>query len=208
MKQNRENEKLSFKAKLVVGLTYYSPFAFWKKLIYRIAGAKIGKNVGIGPGSQIISNNYDKILIKDGVSISAGVMVSAEDLVIGQGSYIGYQTLMTGKKIRIGKNCNINNRVFIDAYYAPVTIEDEVVVAGSVMLTSHDGSMMNVHGGKMVAKPVVLKKKSFIGNNAVVLPGVTVGEKGIVGAGGVVTKDVPMRTIVVGVPAKKLRTVR
>jgi len=59
---------------------------------------------------------------------------------------------MTGKKIHIGKNCNINNRAFIEAYYAPVIIEDNVTIAGSAMISSHDGSFMNVLGQKMIAK--------------------------------------------------------
>jgi acetyltransferase-like isoleucine patch superfamily enzyme len=59
----------------------------------------------------------------------------------------------------------------------------------------------------MIAKQVILKKRCFIGNNAVVLPGITVNEKAIVGAGAVVTKDVEERTIVVGVPAKAIRKI-
>jgi len=135
------------------------------------------------------------------------VAITAEELTIGSDTHIGYQALMTGKKIIIGSKCNINNRAFIEAYYAPIVIEDNVTIAGSAMISSHDGSFMNVLGKEMIAKPIILKKQCFIGNNAVILPGITVNEKAIVGAGAVVTKDVEKRTIVVGVPAKPIRKI-
>lgn len=54
----------------------------------------------------------------------------------------------------------------------------------------------------MKAEPVVIKDRAFIGNNAVILPGIEIGEQAIVGAGAVVTKNVEPRTIVAGVPAR------
>jgi len=185
----------------------FCPFSGFKKLLYRMMGAKIGKNVFFGPQSVIISKDYKKVDIGDNVFFSLGVAITADDLTVGEGTHIGYQALMTGKKIHIGKNCNINNRAFIEAYYAPVIIEDNVTIAGSAMISSHDGSFMNVLGQKMIAKQITLKKQCFIGNNAVILPGITINEKVIVGAGAVVTKDVEERTIVVGVPAKEIRKI-
>jgi len=193
--------------KFFIGLAMFSPFSGFKKLLYKMMGAKIGHNVYFSPQSVIISNNYRKIKIGDNVFFSLGVAITAEELVIGDNTHVGYQALMTGKKIYIGKNCNINNRAFIEAYYAPVIIEDNVTIAGSAMISSHDGSFMNVLGKKMIAKQITLKKQCFIGNNAVILPGITVNEKAIVGAGAVVTKDVEKRTIVVGVPAKEIRRI-
>jgi len=203
----RDIKNIRFKNKIFIGLAMFCPFSGFKKLLYRIMGATIGKNVFFGPQSVIISNNYKKIKIGDNVFFSLGVAITAEELTVGEGTHIGYQALMTGKKIHIGKNCNINNRAFIEAYYAPVIIEDNVTIAGSVMISSHDGSFMNVLGQKMIAKQITLKKQCFIGNNAIILPGITINEKAIVGAGAVVTKDVEKRTIVVGVPAKVIKKI-
>lgn len=203
----RDINNISLKNKIIIGLAMFSPFSVVKKLIYCLLGAKIGHNVYFGPQSIIISNNYRKIKIGDNVFFSLGVAITAEELVIGDNTHIGYQALITGKKISIGKNCNINNRAFIEAYYAPVIIEDNITIAGSAMISSHDGSFMNVLGKEMIAKQITLKKQCFIGNNAVILPGITVNEKAIVGAGAVVTKDVEKRTIVVGVPAKEIRRI-
>ena len=66
---------------------------------------------------------------------------------------------------------------------------------------------MNLRHG-LYTRPVLLKKNSWIGAGAIILPGVTVGENSIVGAGSVVTKDVPDNTIVVGNPAKVVRNVQ
>jgi len=203
----RDIKNISLKNKILIGLAMFCPFSGFKKLLYRMMGAKIGKNVFFGPQSVIISNDYHKIKIGDNVFFSLGVAITADELTVGEGTHIGYQALMTGKKILIGKNCNINNRAFIEAYYAPVIIEDNVTIAGSAMISSHDGSFMNVLGKEMIAKQITLKKQCFIGNNAVILPGITINEKAIVGAGAVVTKDVEERTIVVGVPAKEIRKI-
>ncbi|MDD5086842.1 MAG: DapH/DapD/GlmU-related protein [Candidatus Nanoarchaeia archaeon] len=205
-KDTREMNGIGLFKKAMIGIAMFCPFSFVKRSIYKLLGAKIGHNVYFGPQSVIISNNYKKIRIGDNVFFSFGVAITTEDLVIGDNTHIGYQALMTGK-IKIGKNCNINNRAFIEAYYAPIIIEDNVTIAGSVMISSHDGSFMNVLGKEMIAKQIILKKQCFIGNNAVILPGITVNEKAIVGAGAVVTKDVEKRTIVVGVPAKPIRKI-
>ncbi|PIU72825.1 hypothetical protein COS79_00955, partial [Candidatus Woesearchaeota archaeon CG06_land_8_20_14_3_00_33_13] len=199
----RDIKNIKLKNRIFIGLAMFCPFSGFKKILYKMMGAKIGHNVFFGPQSIIISNNYRQIKICDNVFFSMGVAITAEELTVGDGTHIGYQALMTGKKISIGKNCNINNRAFIEAYYAPVIIEDNVTIAGSVMISSHDGSFMNVLGKEMIAKQITLKKQCFIGNNAIILPGITVNEKAIVGAGAVVTKDVEERTIVVGVPAKE-----
>ena len=203
----RDIKNIKLKNRIFIGLAMFCPFSGFKKILYKMMGAKIGHNVFFGPQSIIISNNYRQIKICDNVFFSMGVAITAEELTVGDGTHIGYQALMTGKKISIGKNCNINNRAFIEAYYAPVIIEDNVTIAGSIMISSHDGSFMNVLGKEMIAKQITLKKQCFIGNNAIILPGITVNEKAIVGAGAVVTKDVEERTIVVGVPAKELRKI-
>jgi len=202
-KSNDPRDVKNIKNKILIGLAMYCPFSSFKKILYRVMGAEIGKGVFFGPQSVIISNDYRKIKIGNNVFFSFGAAITSDELVIGNNTHIGYQALMTGK-ITIGKNCNINNRAFIEAYYAPVVIEDNVTIAGSAMISSHDGSFMNVFGKEMIAKQITLKNRCFIGNNAIILPGITVNEKAIVGAGAVVTRDVEERTIVVGVPARNI----
>jgi len=59
----------------------------------------------------------------------------------------------------------------------------------------------------VVSSPIVIERNAWIGAGAIILPGITIGENSIVGAGAVVTKDVPPNTVVVGNPAKIIRTI-
>ena len=94
-----------------------------------------------------------------------------------------------------------------------VTIEDNVFIGHGVMFindrfpraTTPAGELQTVADWNLI--PTVIKKGASIGSNATILCGVTVGEGAIVGAGSVVTKNVPPNTIVVGNPARVLRSI-
>ncbi|RZK40031.1 MAG: sugar O-acetyltransferase [Pedobacter sp.] len=111
-----------------------------------------------------------------------------------------------GKNINIGKNVFINfDCVFLDM--GGITIEDNVQIAPKVSLLSegHPTSIADRHS--LVPKPIHIKKNAWIGANATILPGVTIGENAVVAAGSVVSKDVPDNTVVGGIPAKFLKSV-
>jgi len=112
------------------------------------------------------------------------------------------------KNARIGRNCKIQSHTFI---CEAVTIEDEVFVGHGVMFindlypraTNPDGTM--VTDGQWACVPTLVKRGATIGSGATLLGGITVGEQAVVGAGSVVTKDVPPRTVVAGNPARVIR---
>jgi len=112
------------------------------------------------------------------------------------------------KNARIGKNCKISSHTLI---CEGVTIEDNVFVGHNVSFindkypraTNESGELQTAADWKVV--PSLVKKGASIGTSSTVLCGVTIGENAVVGAGSVVTKDVPANTIVAGVPAKILR---
>jgi acetyltransferase-like isoleucine patch superfamily enzyme len=85
-----------------------------------------------------------------------------------------------------------------------VEIEDDVTIAASVTISSHDGSYRQAQGLEMRAAPVFVRDHAFIGNHATILPGIQIGKRAIVGAGAVVTRDVQDDTVVLGVPARPL----
>lgn len=115
--------------------------------------------------------------------------------------YINY-----GKNLKIGKNVFINfDCTFLDL--GGITIEDGVLIAPKVSLLSegHPISPENRHSLKV--GHIHIKKNAWIGANATILPGVTIGENAVVASGAVVSKDVPDNTVVGGIPAKILKTI-
>lgn len=114
----------------------------------------------------------------------------------------------------VGKGCFIGDTVKIDTGHADmITLEDGVSVAGGTRLLCHQRDFKDYFVGSdymklgYTIKPIVLKKGCLIGMESFVLPGVTVGEGAIVGAGSLVTKDVPAWTIATGRPAKVVKDI-
>jgi len=113
------------------------------------------------------------------------------------------------KNARIGKRCKISSHTFI---CEGVTIEDNVFIGHGVTFindtypraTNLDGTLQSEEDWKV--EPTVVKKGASIGSGSTILSKVTIGENAIVGAGSVVTKDVPANTIVAGAPARILRS--
>lgn len=111
-----------------------------------------------------------------------------------------------GKHITIGKNVFIN---FDCTFLAlgGITIEDDVLIGPKVSLITENHPLNPEERKGLTGKPILIKKNAWIGANATILPGVTIGENAVVAAGAVVSKDVPDNTIVGGVPAKFIKNV-
>jgi len=114
------------------------------------------------------------------------------------------------KNAKVGKRCKISSHTFI---CEGVTIEDEVFVGHNVTFINDMFPRATAAGGKLQTeadwecRPTLVKKGASIGSSATLLCGITVGENAIIGAGSVVTKDVPANTIVAGNPAKIFRKI-
>ena len=151
-----------------------------------INNVKLGKDVKI----------YDFVNLY-GCSIDDGTKV---------GTFVEIQ-----KNAFIGKNCKISSHTFI---CEGVHIEDNVFVGHNVTFindkhpraTNEDGSMQSDADWKVVK--TFIGRGASIGSSSTILCGVTVGENSIVGAGAVVTKDVPPNAVVAGVPAKVIRKLK
>ena len=112
------------------------------------------------------------------------------------------------KNAVVGENCKISSHTFI---CEGVTIEDNVFVGHGVTFindiyprsTSSDGSLQTETDWMVI--PTLVKKGASIGSGASILAGITIGENAIIGAGSVVTKDVPSDVIIAGNPAKIIR---
>ncbi len=147
--------------------------------------------------------------VKLGADVRIFGFVNLYGCEIGDGSKVGtFVEIQKGAKI--GKRCKISSHTFI---CEGVTIEDEVFIGHGVMFTNDMFPRATAGDGKLQTEadwtclPTVVKKGASIGSNVTLLCGITIGEGAIVGAGSVVTKDVPPGVIVVGNPAKVLRKI-
>jgi acetyltransferase-like isoleucine patch superfamily enzyme len=110
-----------------------------------------------------------------------------------------------GKNTRIGRNVFINfDCTILDL--GGITIEDNVMIAPKVCLLSEGHPVSANDRHVLTCKKIVIKKNSWIGSNATILPGVTIGENSVVAAGAVVSKDVPANTVVGGIPARHIKS--
>lgn len=108
-----------------------------------------------------------------------------------------------GKNLQIGQNVFINSGCrFQDQ--GGVIIGDESLIGHNVVFATINHDYDPENRGTMYLKPIVLQKRTWIGAHSTILPGITIGENSVVGAGSVVTKDVPSNTIVAGNPAKHM----
>lgn len=148
-------------------------------------------------------------MISPDVDLSEDVVIHHPDLVnlygcrIGAGTRIGTFVEIQRNAV-IGANCKISSHAFI---CEGVTVEDGVFIGHGVVFTndtypravSADGALQTDRDWTVV--PTTVRRHASIGSNATILAGLTIGEDALVGAGAVVTRDVPARAIVAGVPA-------
>ena len=154
----------------------------------------IGKNSLIRSGSIIYSN----VRIGDNFRSGHNVLVR-ENSVIDDNVLLGTNAVVEGD-CRIGKDVIIQTGVYITRF----TIVEDDVFMGPLCVTTNDKYMQ--YGVELIGP--IIKKKAKIGANSTILPGITVGQNAIVGAGAVVTKDVANDDIVAGNPAASIRRKR
>lgn len=182
---------------------------------------KIGKNVKIvsadvtiGEGTEIGDNTtiiaYEKLVIGKFCKIRPNAKFKARSIEIGDYFYSddNPRSLIVGgggadrptATLKIGDRCVIHDS-FINVFM-PVKIGDDVGLSSNSDILTHGfwASVLDGYKGKF--GPVTIKSGSIIGYRAIIMPNVTIGEHASVGAGAIVTKDVPDFAIVAGVPAK------
>lgn len=147
----------------------------------------------------------NNVVLGDDVKIYS--FVNAYGCEIGDESRVG-AFVEIQKGVKIGRRCKISSHSFL---CEGVTVEDNVFIGHGVMFTNDkypratnpDGSPQSEADWRVI--PIIIRKGASIGSNATILAGVTVGEKAMVGAGAVVTRDVPDGATVAGVPARVVK---
>jgi acetyltransferase-like isoleucine patch superfamily enzyme len=152
----------------------------------------------------------DDVKLGKNIKIFHPQLVNLYGCVIGEESKIG-TFVEIQKDVNVGCRCKISSHSFL---CEGVILEDEVFIGHGVMFTNdiypratnEDGTLKTEDDWYTVK--TLVKRCASIGSNATILPGVTIGERAIVGAGAVVTNDVPDYAIVAGVPARVIGDVR
>jgi acetyltransferase-like isoleucine patch superfamily enzyme len=184
-----------------------------------LEGAVVGKQPTLSPRSTAKREPLPPAELGDGTIVSTGAIVFAgsrvgarvilgdqscvrervhvgDDVVLGRGSLIENDTT-------IGARTKIQAGAYITAYSA---LEDDVFVAPCVV-TTNDNFMGRTERRHDLIKGPTIRRGARIGGGAILCPAVEIGAEAFVGAGAVVTKDVPPRMLVVGNPARVLRAV-
>jgi len=152
---------------------------------------EIGDNVVLRSGCVV----YEDVKIGCDVEFGHHVLVR-EGTEIGDGSKIGTNTVIDGFS-RVGRRVSIQSNVYIPLN---TVIEDHVFLGPNVVLTNDKYLMRTDYE----LRGPVIRRGASVGANATILPSVEVGVEAMVGAGSVVIRDVPPKTIVAGVPARKI----
>ena len=161
-------------------------------LLWRNRFAYCGDDVKLG--ARIIVNGFSSIRIGSFTSIMSSSYLYAHE----------------SKGLTIGKNCSFNHNVLIGASGGEIKIGDNVLIGPNVVLRASDHIFSSVEipirtqGHRFGS--IVIGDDVWLGSNIVVTSGVNIGSGCVVGAGSVVTKDLPSMTVCAGVPAKPIRS--
>ena len=188
--QSRISEKATLHGKVTIG-----------------GGSTVQENVTLGSAEDGRLTIGKASIVRSGTVIYSGVKIgdnfrSGHNVLIRENTGIGHNVLVGTNSVidgdcRIGNNVSIQTGVYITRY----TVVEDGVFLGPFCVTTNDKYMKY---GAALKGPVV-KQRARIGANATILPGITVGEGAIVGAGSVVTKDVAPYKVVMGVPARVVK---
>jgi acetyltransferase-like isoleucine patch superfamily enzyme len=181
-------------------------------------GAVVGKSPHLGPLSTASREALLPAVIGERAAVLCGAVVFAgatlepgaiagdqshvrERSRVGRGSVIGRGSsvdndVLIGERVRVQTNCYVT---------AHTVIEDDAFIGPGVITTNDDSMARHPDGAPRIGP--TLRRACRIGGGVVLCPGVEVGEEAFVGAGAVVIRNVPPRAVVVGVPARQIRTV-
>jgi acetyltransferase-like isoleucine patch superfamily enzyme len=181
-------------------------------------GAVLGKRPRLRPGSSAAGSALEPLAVGDGVTVCVGAVLYAsarignevivgdqacvrERSTVGAGSVIGRGSTVDFDCV-VGERVSIQTGVYVTALSV---LEDDVFVGPGVCTTNDDTMGRHKRGAALTG--ATLRRGCRVGGGAVLIPGVVIGAEAYVAAGAVVTRDVEARAVVMGVPARVVRSV-
>ncbi len=161
-----------------------------------VPALELGARVSVGTGAVVFA----------GASVAGEAIIGDQTFVrerssVGEGSVIGRGSVVDND-VHIGARVRVQTNVYLTAF---TLVEDDVFV-GPGALTTNDDTMAR-HGPDEPIRGAILRRACRVGGGAILTPGVEIGEEAFVAAGAVVTRDVPARAVVIGVPGRVVREV-
>lgn len=193
---------------------------------YRRKGAQIGEGVSIGPLAIL---DCEDIVIEDHAEIGMACMIRAKEFRLGKYSKLGMLVIIDTYKVIIGEEVTIQEQVYIGGLKTdksiieigdlsmifaqsvinpthPIKIGKRVGIGGSNFLFTHGTWQPVLDGFPVAFGPITIEDGVWFPWRVFVLPNVHIGKEATLGAGSVVNRDIPARSLAAGVPAKVLRT--
>lgn len=192
-------------------------FAYYNRLLFSIHGVRYGKNLNIYNRIYIRIYEGAKFIIGDNVTFSSGSAINPlcrnirgqifithnAEVFIGDNSGLSSTSLWAKQSIRIGNRVNIGGDCIImdtDAHSLDWRIREGI-------LTEENGRRINDYDSALSA-PILIEDDVLIGTRCIILKGVTIGARSIIGAGSVVTKSIPPDSIAGGNPCRVIRQLK
>ena len=175
----------------------YSPWLFWSEASEEERARQLRLHKAL--------NEQTGYTIEDGCFVSELASVRNEELHLGRGSYVAAGAYVTDS-LRTGRDCSMNPYTVIRG---KVELGDAVRIGAHTSLLGFNHTMsdpdVEVHRQPLTSRGIRIGNDVWIGSHVVILDGVQVGDRSVVAAGAVVTKDVPAGAVVAGNPAKVLK---
>ena len=213
-----KRNKIPFKEIILIG---FLP-SFLKKIIYRLKGYKIGKNVSFGIGSVVVGK---KVVIGDNSSFGLISVLRANSITVGRHVSIGLLTMIDTEKFSIDDDSEISEKVIVGGIKTPdsmlkigkrvkimqysflnptkpIIIGDDTGIGGHCLLFTHGSWLSQLDGFPVTFAPITLGNKVWLPWRVFIMPGVEIGDEVVIGANSQVTKNLPSNVIANGSPAK------
>lgn len=195
---------------------------FFKKIIYRLKGHKIGRHVQIGLGSVICA---DEANIGDHTSIGFFTVIRGKNIKIGSHVSIGSITFLDTPHLEIGDDSKINEQVFVGGLQFPdskfvlgkncqimqmsyinpaksIVVGNDSGIGGFCLLFGHTSWLSRFEGYPVEFAPIKIGNSVSLAWRVFVLPGTTIGDGSVIGANSLVHREIPPKSMAVGFPAR------